>query len=594
MARPLTFSNGELQVELNQYGQVRHVYFPYLGFSASPPNMVHRIGVWVDGALSWTDDGSWTHRARYLSATPIGHTVLVNDELGVILEFEDLVEADASVFTRNIHIVNIRNQQRSIRLFTHQAFALNPSLSQDTAQYLPNKSAILHYEGRRAFVISGLTDVGQSFDQHSVGLYGDGLDGTWRDADDGELAGSAVGCGQTDSVMRFSLTIGGLSSRRIHYWLAASTSVRSALTQADTIRRTSTSGRVDTTARKWRKWLTPGFKIADQLPAPYQQQFIDSLIEIRNNIDLHGAIVSVDAAKSPLFSARTGAFVVWPLIRLGYKHEAAQYFNFCRQALSSDGYLASRYHANGSLGPSTHPYDGDVAPIQSDQTAVTLFVFSQFIATSKPQKIVKDYYEALVVPAAHFLADFTDDNGLPRPSYDFADDKLEASTYTIGVTYAALLASAELADKLHDQDSSVKWRTAAEDMRRAASESIYTIEGLLKHSQERHTVSISALFGAFMFGLIDITDERVKHTVGRIEQLYRHGSGLFGCADDPGRIDYVGSLWMAQYYTEAGRSDEAEGILARVVERVRSDGDHLPIWAHGELLSTLLDTMTRK
>lgn len=61
-----------------------------------------------------------------------------------------------------------------------------------TAQYLPDSDAVLHYRGKRAFIISGLYD-GKPFDQHSIGLFGiEGHEGTYRDADDGELSNSGT------------------------------------------------------------------------------------------------------------------------------------------------------------------------------------------------------------------------------------------------------------------------------------------------------------------------------------------------------------------------------------------------------------------
>lgn len=59
-----------------------------------------------------------------------------------------------------------------MRLFTYQAFAISDSRSNtDTAQYLPDSNAILHYNGRRAVAISGLLN-GRPFDQYTIGLFG--------------------------------------------------------------------------------------------------------------------------------------------------------------------------------------------------------------------------------------------------------------------------------------------------------------------------------------------------------------------------------------------------------------------------------------
>jgi GH15 family glucan-1,4-alpha-glucosidase len=168
-------SNGELHVGLNTYGVVHDFYYPYVGFEnhSAGSGLRHRVGVYVDGKISWIDDGSWTTDFSYPHNALIGHTVAKNDALELMLEFDDAVDAEMSVFIRNIHVINRADHEREIKLYMHQAFAIGDSRSNtDTAQYLPDSNAILHYRGRRAFIISGCTDSGP-FDQFTIGLFGD-------------------------------------------------------------------------------------------------------------------------------------------------------------------------------------------------------------------------------------------------------------------------------------------------------------------------------------------------------------------------------------------------------------------------------------
>ena len=232
MARPIVLSNGEMHVGINRFGQVHDFYFPYVGLEnhAAGKDLRHRVGVWMDGSISWLDDGGWTIRSRYPHGSLIGHTIARNDHLQILLEFDDAVDAETSLFMRNIHVVNLASHERDIRLFMHQAFAIGDSRSNtDTAQYLPDSDAILHYRGRRAFVISGQAH-DAPFDQYTTGLFGiEGREGTFRDAEDGELSMCNVEHGRVDSTIRFKLSIEGNSSTRVHYWIAAGTSIREAL-----------------------------------------------------------------------------------------------------------------------------------------------------------------------------------------------------------------------------------------------------------------------------------------------------------------------------------------------------------------------------
>ncbi len=595
MAKSLTLSNGELQINIDQHGQVNGLFFPYIGLENHTPGTKHRVGAWVDGEISWLDDGTWTHRARFPHPGLIGHTVMVNERLGVLLEFEDFVQSETNAFIRNIHVVNIKSHQRQIRLFLHQAFSISSNSYDDTAQYLSTRTAVLHYGGQRAFVASGATDVGHKLDQHSIGLFGGGREGTWRDADDGQLNSSDVERGQTDSTMRFSLTIGGLSSRRVHYWLAVGTSIEQALSVSDNIHSQGVYKGFDETLLWWRKWQHTGLRAAERLPSRYRQGFSDSLVQLKSVTDRRGAILSRRRSEQPICSPHTAAYAIWPLVRLGYKDEAQRFFSFCREALTKTGYLHSSYLADGSVGPTKLPYVNGLAPIQSSQTALVLFVFAQTYALIRRPKILEDFYSSFVEPMANFLSDFTDEEGFPLPSYDLANQELEVSSYTTSLTHGALVAAAELADKMKNRDDAVRWRSTAEDMRRAALERINQGD-YIHQSLTDDRPSISGLYGAFMFGVIDIDDPMIGATAERVEVALRGKDQLFSSANDPEQVDYVGSLWMSQYYKEVGRDKEAGAILTQVLERVRSYDEATlgeTTWIHAEILNTLLDNLTQ-
>lgn len=595
MARALSLSNGELFVGLSENGLVDTLHFPFVGSENHTPGLTHRIGVWVDGRLSWIDEDGWSHKFKYPANSLIGHSVMVNESIGIILEFEDFVDADSNVLVRNIHIININQQQRSVRLFCHQAFTIGGYESDNTAQYLPAKSAILHYRGRRAFMVGGTTDVGQDFDQYTVGRFGGGLDGTWRDAEDGELSMSSAECGQTDSTIGFSVIIGGLSSRRVHYWLAASTSVRAVISLESGVRKQGVYRRLSSTTDWWRKWLSPSHKAADQLKPKYRKPFVDSLMTVRANIDRRGAII-YDTSRDDLSicDPLAGSLSIWPMIRLGFRQEPADYFNFIRQSLTDAGHLMMGYRADGSITLTSLAYSEDLPPLDSAQTATSLFVFSQMHALNKQPKFLKDNYASLVVPMADFLVDFIDERGLPRASHDARSDTWGVSTLTTALTYAALTSAAELADSNKDQDSSIKWRTAAQEMRDVAEES-FVRNGKVRSCDEGSSVSIGSVYGVFMFGLLDMDHPAIASSVEALEQDLRRDDGLF--SGRQGEVDYVGSLWMAQYYMETGQKDKSSQIIDQVAHAISThgkNGPHLNTWVHAEFVSTLLDSITKK
>lgn len=642
MARPIVLSNGELHVGINYFGLVHDFYFPYVGLEnhSAGASTRHRVGVWVDGTISWLDDGSWSFKFSYPHEALIGHTIAKNEQLGVLLEFDDAVDAKVSAFYRNIHVVNLRETDREIRLFMHQAFVIGDSRSNtDTAQYLPDSDAILHYRGRRAFVISGEYQK-KPFDQYTVGLFGiEGREGTFRDADDGNLSFGSVEHGRVDSTIRFTLQVAAHSSERVHYWIAAGRSTREALYVHKLMKDKGVSTHLKLTAEWWQKWLEPAVAAANKIAPMHRETFLRSVMIMKSQIDQHGAVIaSTDTSMLNYMRdaygycwPRDGAYVLWPLIRLGYVDEARMFFEFCKRSLHPAGYLMHKYRADGALGSSWHPYlhDGEVAPpIQEDETALVLFVFAQFYQMHPDIKLLKDFYESMVRPMADFMVGFVDDTtGLPKASYDLWEEVFETTTYTTAVTYAALLAAADLAEVSDDADSAVKWRAAADDIAIAAHKYLYNEkrvafykgvnvkDGTVHYDDQ---IDASSVFGAFMFGLFPVDSQELKGALATLLDtltvkpgggIARHEVDYYYRVDNstPGNAWNVTTLWLAQYYIETNQPEKglellewvkANALRTGVMSEQLNPHDNTPVsvapltWSHAEYVATLLDTIT--
>lgn len=645
MARPIVLSNGELHIGINKYGLVHDFYFPYVGLEnhSAGKDLRHKVGVWIDGELSWLDsDSDWQLTFAYPDHALIGRTTATHERLGVVLEFNDFVDAHVSAFVRNVRVTNTRDQAREIRLFMHQAFAIGDSRSNtDTAQYLPQNQAILHYRGRRAFVIGGQDTDEAPFDQYSVGLFGiEGHEGTHRDAEDGELAGCNVEHGRVDSIVRYCLTLEPQATGRVFYWVAAGTSKHEALYVHQLLKKEGVERRMRTTADWWQQWLEPAATAAQKLDEKYRDDFLRSMMIIRSQIDKRGAVVASTDTTMLNYSRdayaycwpRDGAHVLWPLIRMGYTDEPRRFFEFCRRGMHDRGYLMHKYQADGALGSSWHPYlhDGVYAPpIQEDETALVVFVFAQFYHIQDDMRLLREFYESMIKPMADFMASYIDHHtGLPKATYDLWEEVMLTTTYTTAVVHAALKAAADLADAADDAKSAVRWRAAADDIYQAAHKHLYNAERGMFYKgvsvtrdakvDKVEVIDMSGFFGAFIFGLFPLGSEELKtayQTIvttfgkdGVIEGLPRYENDEYfrNSADAPPNYWFICTLWMAQYYVEVGRKDEAEAIIDWIRPHISSTGimseqisplddTRLGVepltWTHAEYVSTLLDTI---
>ncbi len=646
MARPIVLSNGEMHVGINLYGGVHDFYYPYVGLEnhAAGKQLRHKIGVYVDGQLSWTDtEHEWEFTYAYPTTALIGYISAKNNTLGVTLELEDAVDSEFCAYMRNIRVINHKDTTRDIKLFTYQAFAIGDSRSNtDTAQFLPDSNAVLHYRGLRSFVISGTSDSG-SFDQHTIGVFGiEGREGSYRDAEDGELSNNSVEHGRVDSILRFSLSVEARSAAPVHYWITAGMSTREALYLHKQIVQQGVQTRLHKTAQWWNEWLLPAKTVANKLPERHRDHFLRSVMIVKSHIDKRGAVIASTDSSVLNYSRdtyaymwpRDGAYTVWPLMRMGYYDEAYRFFSFCQKALHPRGFLHHKYRADGAVGSSWHPYsEGDEIglPIQEDETAITVFVFAQFYQLTKNNTLIQDFYESMIKPMAHFLSEYIDQKtGLPKPTYDIWEEVRQSTTYTTAVTYGALVAAAELANVAGDKESAVKWQLAADDIAIAGRTHLYNegknafYKGIWTEGEsikKDETIDASSLYGAFMYGLFPISGNEITKSLS----TYRGTLGI--TKDSPGSPRYendayrrenqdstgnwwhVPTLWNAQFYSDSGDSTTALEILDWVAEHMTHTGmlseqiapqtgaaiAPLPLtWSHAEYISTLIDTVGNK
>lgn len=643
MARPIVLSNGELHVGIDRFGLVHDFYYPYVGLEnhAAAGGMRHKVGVWVEGAMSWLDDGNWQVDMRYNHESLIGATIATNTGLQVRLEFEDCIDSQQAAFLRNIHVFNLTDRPRKIQLYLHQVFRISNSLNGGTVQYLPGEPAILHYKGRRAFVVGAVHQkTGLNFDDFSVGLYKtEGHEGTYRDAEDGKLSSNYVEHGYVDSIVGLYMDLKAHDSERVSYWVAAGKSMHEALHVHRQLKHDGILKRIELTHKDWQAWLKPARRFLDRLPPVYQAPALNSLLILKSHMDKRGAIIASTDTTVLNYNRdayaycwpRDASYVLWPLVRLGYRDEALQFFQFCRRCLTPDGYLMHKYQPDSALGSSWHPYvfaDHPEPPIQEDETAIVVFLFAEFYTIHRDATVLREYYPSLIKPMADFMASYIDTaTHLPHPSYDLWEEHFMTTTYTTAIVYKALRSAVMLAEAVDRQDDAIYWQTAAEELQKAAhthlwnQDTNYFYKGVIRTGelQKDATVDSSALYGSLMFGLFDMDSEQVTTAIKTLDKTLtqpgtlgyvRYSNDLY-YNTEPGSLGnpwFVTTLWRAQYYLESDEIDKAKELLDWVVgamlpsgvlsEQVRRDnvGAFLSVvplaWSQAEFLSTLIDLVS--
>ena len=639
MGRPVVLSNGQLFVGLDESGLVHDFYYPYVGLEnlTNARSLQHKIGVWVDGQFEWTNNGSWDISVRYEPGVMISFVSMRSESLGVSLESHDFVDPEFNAFIRTITVTNDHDDERDIRLFTHQVFQISHSGRADTAVYVPDGHYILDYKGRCCLLVGGKLGDGNFFDQYAVGNYGiEGKAGTFMDAEDGELTDNAVEHGGVDSVLRFSRRLRGHESYSVDYWIVAADSQTDGQAIHNRLKHHDVRERYDVTVSYWQHWLSASEPQLSALTTKDRQEATVSLLVVKAHCDARGSILA--SGDSSIFNygrdyycycwPRDAAYAIWPLIRSGQFTEAKRFFEFARDTMHQDGYLMHKYQPDRSIGSTWHPLvhgKTQELAIQEDETAIVVYMMGEYFNHSKDIDFVESYYESFIAKAAKFMVSFVDaETGLPHASYDLWEEKFLTSTYTVSTVIAGLEAAARMADATNHPNDAFRWREAAQGIAANIDKLYhpdgYFRKGLLVDQFGKITyddiLDISSLFGPFMFAGLPLNHPMLDSTLKQVEGRLLNTTPIGGVIRNEhdyyfltkqqykGNPWIVCSLWLAQVYIELGRTDDARKLVQWSHERTLPSGvlseqfdpedgaakSVTPlVWSHAEFINTVLD-----
>ena len=259
MARSVTIGNGNLLVGFDARGQVRDLYYPFVGeanhVSGASGGYVHRIGIYVDNQISWLDDSDWKVTARSEEDTSIGSIFAENLKLGITIASRDAVHNEQNIFLRHFTVHNNRSDARIVKLFLAQQFRIHESRRGDTGFFDPRVNAIIHYKGDTTILVNAMCGK-QSFQEYNIGLFGiEGKEGTYLDANDGVLERNPIEHGSVDSVLGLTFSISGHSSNDTYYWITCGSSVAEVHTLDELVLKDGPERLIASTEAYWRAWL---------------------------------------------------------------------------------------------------------------------------------------------------------------------------------------------------------------------------------------------------------------------------------------------------------------------------------------------------
>ncbi|HEX8878259.1 MAG TPA: glycoside hydrolase family 15 protein [Phycisphaerales bacterium] len=593
MPRDIPVGNGNVLVTFDHLYRVRDLYYPNVGLYNHTDGHVQRFGIWADGQFAWIEDPSWIREIRYERDTLVTNVRLINEKLGLEVICHDCVDFHEPVYLRRAIVKDLTGRRRDVRVFYHWDMSIRGSALGDTANYDPATSSLVLYKDDIYFLFNACDQNKCGIDNWAIGTKRlGGAEGTWRDAEDGQLGRNAISQGSVDATIGFNLDIEPNGEAYVSSWLACGRSYKEV---RDINRRVNEKGPdrlITRTQAYWKLWCRKEPIDLSPLSEGVRDLFYRSQLVLRTQIDNGGAIIAANDSDITQFGGdhysycwpRDGALVAYALILSGQSELSRHFFRYCGEVIEDDGYFLHKYTPSGQLASSWHPWmvEGQkVLPIQQDETSLVMWALRKHFIAFRDVEFIKPLYSTLIVRPADWILSYRDANGLPLPSWDLWEERRGIHTFTVAATIGALNAAAQFASDFGDHDRSQSYREAAEKMKLACQKFLWNAQ--LKRFARMATplpaggyrldmTSDSANYALFAFGAFSSTDDIIedemkglwdrlwiKTSVGgcaRYERDYYHQVERDNTDAVPGNPWVICTLWQAQHRIDRAKTVE--------------------------------------
>ncbi|MFE5319017.1 glycoside hydrolase family 15 protein [Paenibacillus sp. NPDC056579] len=652
MARDLPLGNGNVLVNFDTNYNLRDMYFPFVGQENQAADHLSHFGVWTAEDFFWIDHPEMKKSCSYLNDSMITNFEGVHERLGLKLHLRDGVDVQENVFVRKVSVENLRDVERTVKLYFHLDLHLNGNGVGDTVYYDPDLKSLLFYKGHRYLSLSCHPAGSKEFGCTSFAIGQkemNGLEGTWRDAQDGQLGRNPIAQGSVDGTIELELKLPANGSAEAWFWICFARSLKEVQNMEKAVREAAPQKLLQRTYDYWRQWLARDRHDVGLLDEDMASFYKRSLLVVRSNMDNRGAIVAANDSDILKFARdtysymwpRDGALIAHALDRSGYSTLTNKFYQFCKRALTPEGFLLHKYNPDGSPGSSWHPWINDAGekqlPIQEDETALVLYTLWHHHQLAKTGESAREDYDQFVVPAAGFLASYKDASGLPLPSYDLWEERYGVHAFTVSSVYAGLLAASKFAEYFHDKARMIYYRDAADSIKKAVEKHMYSeqekrfVRSLYwnreKNTYDQDLTLDASMYALFDFGLFAPDDPRIAATMKEIRSklwVQTEVGGIARYSNDyyhqvtkdigkvPGNPWFICTLWYAEWVIATAKSEqelkEAEelirwtmkhalltGILAEQVHPF--NGSPLSVspltWSHASFVKVVQEYMSK-
>ena len=604
MPRDIPVGNGKLLLCFDKDYRVRDLYFPHVGQENHLEGDYFRFGFWVENQFSWVGP-EWKMDKLYMEDSLITQVSLYHSGMALLVVCRDAVDFHENIYLREIAVENMRPEAREIRMFFAQSLNISGNSVGDTAAFDPKTGGVVHYKGKRYFLVSGRAEDRDGLDQFAVGHKNSkGKQGTFMDAEDGHLSGNSIAQGSVDSVIGLRMHVDGLAKNTGYFWLAAGESWPDVRRLDGIVKKKGPEKLLQRTDDYWRLWVKKETPPLELFPDKVGELYRRSLLVLRTQIDWQGGIVAANDSDVIQFNRdtysyiwpRDGALVANAMDLAGYPIPAQKFYQFAARVIERDGYFLHKYNPDGTLASSWHPWFSngmEQLPIQEDETALVLWALWNHFVRYRDIEFIKPLYLPLVKSAADFMCRYRDpETGLPQASYDLWEERHGILSFTVGAVFGGLTAASLFCTVFGEEERAERYQQVASEIRDAASRYLWQDDlnrfcrMLYADDQGEPAVDPScdaSLWGLFAFGRYSVDDPRIVSTMEALKEKLWLRTEVGGMAryegdiyhqvskEFPGNPWFICTLWLADYLTDKA-TDEKE--LAESLQLLEWVADH--------------------
>jgi GH15 family glucan-1,4-alpha-glucosidase len=592
VSRDLPIGNGSLLVTFDRQYQLRDIYYPRVGQENHTSGEPCRFGIWVEGRFTWLDDPAWSRNLVYMADTLVTNVTLRHPDLLVSLTFNDAVDLGRDVLLRRVRVLN-EGPEREVRLFFHFDWHIYGTEVGDTVMYYPAVKGLVAYKGQRCFAACGQVGDRIGLDGYACGKKDvGGAQGTWRDAEDGELGNNPIEQGSVD--MTVALKLGRIPQGQAatgYQWLIAARNLTDLQTVADVITLRGPEAFLERTRSYWTAWVNKEERGFADLSPQIADLFRRSLLVVRTQIDSGGAVLAANDTDIIKFARDTYSYM-WPrdaalavhaMDQAGYVDIPRRFFELSARIVTKEGYFRHKYTPAGDPGSSWHPWVDATGkpqyPIQEDETGLVLFALWQHYDHHRDFEFFKAYYRPLIILVGDFLASYIDPlTGLPQPSYDLWEERRGVMSFTVATVWAGLQAAANFAALYGETALADRYRGVAEGIKQGTRRFLFDTEAnrFLRRiyvgpdgSTARDLTIDSSVYGLWYFGMFPADDPQIVSTMtGVYDRLWckTEAGGIARYENDwyyqvsqdianvPGNPWFICTMWYGQWLVAQART----------------------------------------